>query len=201
MKRRLHLPVIAFAAMAVFSATAGADDARVASLIGERCALCHGPRGESSTELYPRLAGQHAKYIAKQLADYKAGRRKNDTMSQMAADLAEADMKALGQYFEKQQVKAGGMQDADLAAAGKYLYNNGNPWSGVPACAFCHGLRAHGTDQLPRLAGQRAAYTAAQLMKFNQRERSNDNAVMRTVAAQLTEFEIRALAEYVASLD
>jgi len=201
MKRRMHLPAIALAVMAVFSTAAAADDARAARLIGERCALCHGARGESSTELYPRLAGQHANYIAKQLADYQSGRRKNDTMSQMAADLAEADMKALGQYFEKQQVKSGGVQDADLAAVGKYLYNNGNAWSGVPACAFCHGSRAHGTDQLPRLAGQRAAYTAAQLMKFNQRERSNDNTVMRAVAAKLTELEIRALAEYVGGLE
>ena len=201
MNRHFRCGSLVFALSVAFGASAADDALRVMQLVGDRCALCHGSRGESSTELYPRLAGQHANYLAKQLADYKSGQRRNDTMAQMTADLSDADMKALGQYFERQQVKGSGTQDADLAAVGKYLYHNGNVWSGVPPCAFCHGPHAHGTAQLPRLAGQRAAYTAAQLMKFTQRERSNDNAVMRTVAARLTEFEIRAIAEYVGSLE
>lgn len=178
-----------------------AVDARAQRIVQERCAMCHGARGESSTELYPRLASQHAGYLAKQLADYKAGRRKNDTMAQMSADLSNDDMKALGQYFEDKRVKTTAVPDAELAAVGKYLYHRGNTWSGVPACAFCHGPKAYGNERLPRLAGQQAGYIANQLIKFNQRERSNDNAVMHTIASHLTELEIRALSEYVSSLD
>lgn len=178
-----------------------ATDARAQRIVQERCAICHGARGESSTELYPRLASQHAGYLSKQLADYKSGRRKNETMAQMTADLSNEDMQALGQYFEDKKVKTAAAADAELAAVGKYLYHRGNTWSGVPACAFCHGPKAHGNERLPRLAGQQAGYIANQLIKFNQRERSNDNAVMHTIASHLTEFEIRALAEYVSGLD
>lgn len=183
------------------SAASGAAEPRAQRIVLERCAMCHGVRGESATDLYPRLAGQHAGYLAKQLADYKSGRRKNDTMAQMTADLSERDMSALGKYFEAKRTKPATAPDADLAAAGKYLYDRGNPWSGVPACAFCHGPKAHGNERLPRLAGQQAGYIANQLIKFNQRERSNDNAVMHTIASHLTEFEVRALAEYVSGLD
>lgn len=197
---RALVVVLGLAQTAVVGADVSAE-ARAQRIVQERCAMCHGMLGESSTDLYPRLASQHAGYLTKQLLDYKSGRRKNDTMAQMAADLSPDDMSALGQYFQDKQAKATTNADADLAAVGKYLYHRGNAWSGVPACAFCHGTKAHGNERLPRLAGQQAGYIASQLIKFNQRERSNDNAVMHTIASHLTELEIRALAEYVSGLD
>ena len=90
---------------------------------------------------------------------------------------------------------------SDLVAVGRYLFTQGNSFSGVPACATCHGPKAAGTPQLPRLAGQHPRYIEDQLAQFNKRERTNDNAVMHTIASKLTELETHALAEYLATLD
>ena len=76
---------------------------------------------------------------------------------------------------------------------------HGNKFSGVPACASCHGKDGHGTASLPRLAGQYANYIETQLKQFNKRERTNDNAVMHTVVEKMTELEMAAVAEYVSS--
>ena len=91
-------------------------------------------------------------------------------------------------------------RDADFAAVGKFIFQRGNSYSGVPACASCHGASGHGTQQLPRLAGQHPAYLEIQLKEFSKRERTNDNAVMHTVAAKLTELETRAVSIYIGGL-
>lgn len=187
------------AALALPSSAAD-DHARARRIVGAKCFLCHGMSGESSSEVYPRLAGQSAAYVAKQLGDFQAGRRKGTTMNDMVAGLTAEDFDALGRFFAAQAAEPHAPADADLAAMGRYLYAKGNTFSGVAACATCHGPRAAGTEQLPRLAGQQAAYLAEQLRLFDRRERNNDNAVMHSVAAKLTALEIRALAEYLASL-
>ncbi len=183
------------------AADAGAAEKRADQIVAERCSLCHGKGGESASAIYPRLAGQHAEYIARQLADFKSGKRASETMKPQAENLTPEDMAALGAYFATR--KAGGRraQDGDLAAVGKYVFAYGNRYSGVPACASCHGPQGHGTAQLPRLAGQHPRYVEDQLKQFNKRERTNDNAVMHTVASKLTELETHAVAEYVATLD
>ena len=71
----------------------------------------------------------------------------------------------------------------------------------MAACVGCHGERGHGSETLPRLAGQVASYLAAQLRNFGKRVRTNDNAVMHTIAARMTEREIRAVSEYLAGLE
>ena len=182
------------------AATAAPNEARAKEIIGGKCFLCHGVNGESTSELFPRLAGQHAEYVAKQLRDFQAGRRTSQ-MSEFAKGLTEADMLALGHYFEKQAGQPHEVTDTDLAGLGRYLYLKGNSYSGVPACASCHGPKGLGTAALPRLAGQHAEYTVRQLKEFNKRTRTNDNAVMHAVASQLTELEARGLAEYLASLN
>ncbi len=166
-----------------------------------RCFLCHGVDGESSTALYPRLAGQHYQYIAKQLADFQAGRRKSDTMVSMVEGLTADEMLALGVFFEKKPTRAQAVQDADLAGVGRYVFHRGNEYSGVAACASCHGERGLGSPALPRLAGQVPQYTESQLKSFNKRERTNDNAVMHSIASRLTELEIKAVSLYIATLD
>ena len=177
------------------------DLARAAEISGGRCALCHGAEGDSSSPLYPRLAGQHHQYIAKQLGDFKSGRRKSDTMNGMAQDLTPEEMLALGVYFEQKPTKPREARDADLAAVGRYIFQRGNDFSGVAACAGCHGDKGHGTEQLPRLAGQVPRYTESQLKSFNTRERTNDNEVMHSVASKLTELEVKAVALYISTLD
>jgi cytochrome c553 len=173
---------------------------RVTEIIASRCALCHGMEGQSASAVYPRLAAQHPDYLVKQLKDFRDGRRKSETMTDMAKDLRDDDIGGLAAYFSGKQAAARQPGDTDLAAVGKYIFQRGNTYSGVAACASCHGANGYGTQQLPRLAGQHPAYLEVQLKEFSKRERNNDNAVMHTIAAKLTELETRAVAVYIGGL-
>lgn len=187
--------------MALAAAPAmAADLQRAEEIVQGKCFICHGSEGESSSPVFPRLAGQHAGYVARQLADYKSGRRKSSAMQPMVEDLAPADFEALGRYFESRPVRFHPVDDPELALMGRFIYQRGNTYSGVPACAGCHGAGGQGTATLPRLAGQHAQYTERQLKAFNQRERTNDNAVMHSVAVKLTELELKAVASYISGL-
>ena len=172
----------------------------VQEIIVGRCSLCHGMEGESASAVYPRLAAQHPDYLQKQLKDFRDGRRKSDTMSEMAKDLQDEDIAVLATYFSGK--KAGGRQsgDVDLAGVGKYIFTRGNNFSGVAACASCHGPKGFGTEQLPRLAGQHPAYIETQLKEFNKRARTNDNSIMHTIASKLTELETKAVSVYIGGL-
>ena len=181
------------------SAWAQADEARAKKIISGSCFLCHGATGESSSEVFPRLAGQHHEYIAKQLENFKSGARKSTAMRDMVAKLTPDEMLAVGKFYEKQSVPSEESKDVGLASVGKYLFHNGNKFSGVPACASCHGAEAKGTVSLPRLAGQYAIYTETQLKQFNTRERTNDNAVMHSIVVKMTPLEMAAVAEYLSS--
>jgi cytochrome c553 len=181
------------------SAWAQADEARAKKIISGSCFLCHGATGESSSEVFPRLAGQHHEYIAKQLENFKSGARKSTAMRDMVAKLTPDEMLAVGKFYEKQSVPSEEPKDAGLASVGKYVFHNGNKFSGVPACASCHGAEAKGTVSLPRLAGQYAIYTETQLKQFNTRERTNDNAVMHSIVVKMTPLEMAAVAEYLSS--
>lgn len=173
---------------------------QVQEIITGRCALCHGPEGESASAVYPRLAAQHPDYLQKQLKDFRDGRRVSETMSDMAKDLQDGDIAALAAFFASK--KAGGRQpgDVDLAGVGKYIFTRGNSYSGVAACASCHGPKGYGTEQLPRLAGQHPAYIETQLKEFNKRVRTNDNSIMHSIASKLTELETRAVSVYIGGL-
>lgn len=181
------------------SAWAQADEARAKKIISGSCFLCHGATGESSSEVFPRLAGQHHAYIAKQLENFKSGARKSTAMRDMVTKLTPDEMLAVGKFYEKQNVPTEEAKDAGLASVGKYVFHNGNKFSGVPACASCHGAEAKGTVSLPRLAGQYASYTETQLKQFNTRERTNDNAVMHSIVVKMTPLEMAAVAEYLSS--
>jgi cytochrome c553 len=158
--------------------------------------MCHGAEGESASEVFPRLAGQHWEYTAKQLENFKTGKRKSTAMADMVAKLTPDEMVALGKFFESKAAPSEPPKDAGLAAVGQYIYHNGNKFSGLAACASCHGAAAKGTTSLPRLAGQYSAYTETQLKQFNQRERTNDNAVMHAIASKMSPLEMAAVAEY-----
>lgn len=179
------------------SAWAQTDLARAGKIVSGSCFLCHGENGESSSEIFPKLAGQHASYIAKQLENFKTGKRKSTAMADMSARLTPDEMLALGAYFEAKKSEPETVKDQDLAGMGRYIFNSGNRFSGVPACASCHGKEGLGTANLPRLAGQYASYIETQLMLFNQRERTNDNAVMHAIVTKMSPLEIAAVAEYI----
>lgn len=186
----LLLPIVAFA-----EATP-----RVMEIINTRCALCHGPEGESASAVYPRLAAQHPDYLDKQLKDFRDGRRNSETMSEMAKDLKDDEIAGLAAYFSGKPAGARQPGDIDFAAVGKYIFHKGNRYSGVAACASCHGENGHGTAQLPRLAGQHPRYVETQLSEFNKRARTNDNAIMHSIAAKLSELETKAVSVYIGGL-
>lgn len=171
-------------------------------IVTKVCAACHGADGNSAAPVNPSLAGQHAEYIAKQLANFKAGERKNPVMLGMASTLSPDDMKNLGAYFQQQKAKPRTAKDPALVKAGQQIYRGGIMAKGVAACTSCHGPSGAGIPaQYPRVAGQHAEYTAAQLMAFRAGERANDpNKMMRMIAAKLSDAEIKAVAEYMAGL-
>lgn len=179
---------------------AAPDPARGEEIVQSKCFICHGASGESSSPVFPRLAGQNAAYVARQLADYRTGKRRSTTMQPMVEDLSPDDFKSLGAYFSAQPTVAHAVDDPDLGQMGRFIYLRGNPYSGVAACAACHGPNAQGNEALPRLAGQHAQYIENQLKQFNARERTNDNAVMHAIASKLTELERKSVAAYLSGL-
>lgn len=200
---RISLLPSALAAAALLLSSSGAwaqaDEARAKKIAGGSCFLCHGAQGESTSEIFPRLAGQHSEYIAKQLTAFKSGQRKSTAMGEMVAKLTPDEMVALGKYYEKMSVPREEAKEPQLAAMGRYIFHNGNKFSGVPACEACHGTAAEGAANLPRLASQFSGYIHTQLKSFNKRDRTNDNAVMHVVAEKMTELEMAAVAEYLSS--
>ncbi|OHC70333.1 MAG: cytochrome c, class I [Rhodocyclales bacterium GWA2_65_20] len=174
---------------------------RVKEIVGERCSLCHGAKGESASDTFPRLAAQHPAYIVKQLRDFRDGRRKGTMMNDMANGLTEEEIAGLAVYFSTKKPVSRKTLDTEFANVGAYIFHKGNPYSGVAACASCHGPEGYGTIQLPRLAGQNSAYLETQLGDFNKRERTNDNAIMHAIASKMTTFEIKAVAAYVGGLE
>lgn len=200
----------AFAALTAFS-TAHAEDtatkgdpAKAQQIATAVCAACHGADGNSTSPAYPKLAGQHAEYITKQLTNFKSGDRKNAIMNGIVTtnNLTPDDMKGLGVYFSNQTEKPGMAKDKALAEAGMKLFKGGNAASGVPACAACHGPAGAGIPvQFPRLASQHKDYIYAQLNAFRLGERTNDGGkMMRTIAAKMTDQEMKAAAEYISGL-
>jgi cytochrome c553 len=200
MNRLLVTRALQALVLAASPLAAQADTARAEEIVQGKCFICHGADGESSSPAFPRLAGQNASYVMRQLSDYKTGKRKSTTMQPMVEDLSPADFKALGDFYASRPTMGHAVEDPELAQVGKFIYQRGNPFSGVAACADCHGAAGHGTDKLPRLGGQHAAYVENQLKAFSKRERTNDNAVMHTIASKLTELELKAVASYISGL-
>ncbi len=192
----------AIAPLAVAQPAAKADPAQAQPLVTKVCAACHASDGNSASPANPVLAGQHADYTAKQLANYKSGERKNPVMLGMTASLTPQDMKNLGAYFEAQKPKTRSAKDVELVKLGRQIYRGGIMDKGVAACASCHGPGGAGIPaQYPRVAGQFAEYTLAQLQAFRLGERTNDpNQMMRVISARLSDREIKAVSEYIAGL-
>jgi cytochrome c553 len=189
-------------------APAKPDLARAQAIVNEVCSACHGTDGNSPTPVNPRLAGQPASYIALQLAHFKAGIRANPVMQGMSAALTPEDMKALGAYFSQQKPAPMAAKDAALVKAGQRLYRGGDSAAAVPACAACHAPTGGGIPKnYPRLAGQHAEYTYAQLKAFKSGERGADKdgkdvngRVMVTIAGKMTDAQMKAAAEYTTGL-
>ena len=171
------------------------------------CGACHGTDGNSQIPTNPKLAGQHAEYLNKQLRNFKSeggkpAERANPIMGGMVAALSEEDMKGLATYFAGQQLKPESAKNKASIELGQKLWRAGDIKRGIPACAACHGPAGAGLPaQYPRLSGQFADYTEAQLKAFRAGERANDPAkMMRTIALKMTDPEIKAVADFAAGL-
>lgn len=164
------------------------------------CLSCHGTAGNSGAAANPKLAGQQAEYVHKQLADFKDKTRSNAIMTPYASVLTDQEMKDLGAYLAKQQLKPATAKNKDTIEAGQKIYRGGIAAKGVPACAGCHGPTGAGIPaQYPRIGGQYSEYTEAQLVAFRQGTRKN-NSVMSTITARMSDAEIKAVADYVAGV-
>ncbi|HRD48536.1 MAG: cytochrome c4 [Candidatus Competibacter sp.] len=198
------LVVIAATCALLGSATTAlaAGDPTAGKTKSATCAACHNADGNSALAQYPKLAGQSADYLVKQLQDYKSGARANPIMAGMVAPLSSQDMEDLAAYFASQPI-ARSAADPALAPVGEAIFRGGNLTSGVAACMACHGAIGAGNPaaRFPALAGQHTDYVEAQLKAFRAMERANDaGQMMRGVAARMTDPEIKAVASYIQGL-
>ncbi len=183
------------------AAPAKADPAKGSAIYNGVCASCHGAEGNSAIPVNPKLAQQHPEYIAKQLAEFKSGKRANAVMLGFASALSEDDMRNVGAYLASTKAKPGFAKDKDLAALGEKIYRGGIADRQIPACAGCHSPNGAGIpSQYPRLSGQHADYTVSQLTQFRDGIRKN-SLQMGQVAAKLNDREIKAVADYIAGLN
>lgn len=188
----------------VLIALAGHSTVWAASAAGqekaEMCVGCHGSAGNSETPIFPKLAGQNAGFLAKQLRDFREQKRVDPSMNAITGGLSDQDIADLAAYFAVQKVRS---EPPNATPLGKRLYLMGNVANGAPACSGCHGPNGAGNEpaRYPALAGQHAAYVAKALGDFKSQERNNDaNSVMRAIAAKLGTEEMNALADYIAGL-
>lgn len=183
------------------NAQAGESAAKSAQqTVNTVCAACHAPDGNSVISLNPKLAGQHPEYLQKQLAEFKSGKRANAVMSGMASGLSDDEMKELALYFSSKPIALGKAKSNGVGSLGEKIYRAGNAATNVPACAACHSPNGAGLPkQFPRLSGQHADYTLAQLKAFRSGERANA-PMMMAIAAKMSDAEMAAVADYIQGL-
>jgi cytochrome c553 len=207
---KLFAPLLIAGFVAAFSFSAVANEAAPAKFkpdlakgeasFGAVCAACHGPDGNSSAPIYPKLAQQHPEYLVKQLTEFKAGKRANPIMLGFASTLSEDDMKNIAFWVSSKASKEGTSKEKDLVTLGERIFRGGIADRQVPACAGCHSPNGAGIPaQYPRLAGQNAEYATAQLTAFRDGVRTN-SLQMTQVAAKLNDREIKAVSDYIAGL-
>jgi cytochrome c553 len=164
------------------------------------CAACHTSDGSRGSPANPILQGQHPEYLVKQLTEFKAGKRQNAIMSGMAAALSEDDMRNVAAFYAGKVAKPGFAKSKATVDLGEKIYRGGIADRNIPACAGCHSPNGAGIPaQYPRLGGQHADYTEAQLVAFRGGVRKNGPAMMG-IAAKLNDREIKAVSDYIAGL-
>jgi cytochrome c553 len=207
---KLFAPLLIAGFVAAFSFSAVANEAAPAKYkpdlakgeasFGAVCAACHGPDGNSTAPIYPKLSQQHPEYLVKQLTEFKSGKRANPIMLGFASTLSEEDMKNVAYWVSAKASKPGFAKEKDLVTLGERIFRGGIADRQIPACAGCHSPNGAGIPaQYPRLAGQNAEYATAQLTAFRDGVRNN-SLQMTQVAAKLNDREIKAVSDYIAGL-
>ena len=192
--------LLAGPALAETKPPAFVPDAAKGQELAATCLACHTADGTRGLPANPILQAQHPEYIAKQLAEFKSGKRQNAIMAGMAAALSDEDMKHLAAFFGSKKPVAGAADNKDTVRLGEQIYRGGIASKQVPACSGCHSPNGAGIPaQYPRLGGQHGEYTQAQLIAFRSGARAN-NAQMTTIAGKMNDREIAAVADYIAGL-
>lgn len=205
----LHKPSVALLLLAwAFAGAVQAADAKPAfkadpakgQTVATPCLACHTADGSRGIPANPILQGQHPDYIVKQLTEFKSGKRASAVMKGMAAPLSEDDIKHVAAFYASKQAKPGFAKSKDTVPQGEKIFRGGLADRQIPACAGCHSPNGAGIPvQYPRIAGQHADYTEAQLVAFRGGARGN-SAQMSAIAAKLSDREIKAVADYIAGL-
>ena len=194
---------------AVFSTTAyAAGDPQAGEAQIAVCATCHGQDGATPIDpTYPNLAGQNEKYLLRQLQMIASGEREILLMAGQLNGKSDQDLANIAAYYASLPGKLSQAQgdDPQIAKAQK-IYRGGIARKGVAACSACHSPKGLGNEQagFPRLGGQPAAYTIAQLTAYREGQRATDEeygGMMRDIAEGLTDTEINALADYLQGLN
>jgi cytochrome c553 len=182
------------------AAPAKIDLAKGQAIATQVCAACHSADGSRGSPANPIIAGQHSAYLVKQLREFKSGQRNNPVMKGIAAALSDDDMRNVAAFYAGKQAKPGFAKNKDSVAMGERIWRGGIPDRQIAACAGCHSPTGAGIpSQYPRLAGQHADYTKAQLDAFRHRTRANSD-MMIGVAAKMNDFEIEAVSDFIAGL-
>ena len=198
--RAVATSLVLFSMQAVAQGDATAGQAKSAI-----CAACHGADGNSTVPNWPKLAGQHEKYLTRQVTLIKSGARQVPEMMGIIPGLSDQDIQDLSAYFAAQQATPG-VADGSKVLLGERIYRAGNAASGIPACMACHGPTGEGNPPAgyPALAGQHSMYTSKMLTGFRAGENyGEDDApshIMNGSAAELSDAEIEAVASYIQGL-
>jgi len=169
------------------------------------CSACHGQDGNSVVPEWPKIAGQHQDYAARQSILIRERLRDVPQMWPMVADLSDQDIWDISAYFEQYEVTIG-VADEDLVEHGRSLYMGGSHSAGIASCAGCHGPSGEGIPgaHFPQLRGQHADYTADRLRRYRAGENNGDDDpysnIMVAVARNLTDADIEALASFIEGL-
>jgi len=208
MRHLIAVLISTSALLAAPAAVAGGDAARGQALSMEKaCIGCHGMDGNSPAPTWPKIAGQGEKYMVKQLLafrdnDIKKSGRVDPTMAGIAATLNDEQINDLAAYYASQKPLSGESAAEDVQL-GLQIYRGGDRTRGIPSCMGCHGPTGSGNPAsgYPRLAGQWAVYTEAQLLKFKSEERVNDqNKMMQDITSKLTRADIKAVSNVIQGL-
>jgi cytochrome c553 len=186
--------------MALLAGNAGAANFAAGKSKAQVCIGCHGEDGNAQVPIFPKLAGQHVSYLAKQLQEFRSRQRLEQTMNAMAESLGDEDINDISEYFASFKVKR---ETVAASPLGEKVYRTGNAQTRVPACIGCHGPNGSGNPLAvyPHLAGQYSAFLVKALNDYKSGERNNDkNRIMRDIADRLSEEEIAAVADYISGL-
>jgi cbb3-type cytochrome c oxidase subunit III len=179
-------------------------DATAGQAKSATCAACHGMDGNPASSQYPKLAGQHEEYIARQVDMFKSHKRDSAVMMGFVMGLSAQDMHDIGAYFAS-KTSLPGVADAKLVQRGEAIYRGGDKNANAPACMACHGPDGRGNPGAgyPQLAGQYADYVTLKLKEWHDGKTWGDDdraKVMPAVAKGLSDADIAALASYIEGL-